>query len=323
MSIDASAVAVPVRRVALLGLLTRIALLLISPVLVLWALGLWGSAPRVTYADGAKQATCSMTFTAIAGRGTSEPRDYYAPMILRPNIAKNAWQADNRVCTQEMRIRLVIGFMAMIAGVGLFVVRRRLPGRWRSLREPPRASARFRAPTLAVVVVVVELVLGAVTFAIGQAAVPVQALPRRTARVPSALPAALTAVREKLEHLGYHQTSVSPYPMQFQGIAPTAETIVVIRLDKPNHRGIIELYFAHLDPTDTPAAAQAASIAWARLDGKQPTVMASNDWTLHLSSRHDALGWHDKTRDVFVLFRYEPAPALVSTSQLLRLLAAK
>jgi hypothetical protein len=327
MIVHASPSAAHVRPAAWLALGGRIALLLISSLLMLGGLALWVSVPTVSYADGVNQASCAATITAVAGGGTREPRDHYAASILRPNLAKTAWQSDDRACTQELRIRFVIGLMAVVAGVALFVLRRRLPGRFRSLRGPPRSPARFPMPRLALVVVVVELILGSVALAVGQSAGPAQALPQRTARIPSRLPAAVVAVRDTLERLGYRQTNVSPYPMQFEGIAPNADTLVVLRLDKPHARGIIQLYFAHLDRTDTPAAAQAASIAWARLDGKQPTVLADNDWILRLgegqASRQDALGWHDDTRDLFVLLRYEPAPQTLSPAQLLHLMSAR
>jgi hypothetical protein len=130
--------------------------------------------------------------------------------------------------------------------------------------------------------------------------------------------------RARLARLGYHQSQISPYADQFSGIAPTATDVATLTLEQQPRRGVIQLYFAHLNPQDSLSDAQAASIAWARQAG-QPNIDTAHDWTVSFpttarADHHDAIGWHDNTRDIFVIIRYARAPAL-TTQQLLVLLA--
>jgi hypothetical protein len=58
---------------------------------------------------------------------------------------------------------------------------------------------------------------------------------------------------------------------------------VTATLDKA-HFGVIQVFFVHLRDDDSPAAALAASVAWARQTGQVPTLSTSQLFRLLTSN---------------------------------------
>jgi hypothetical protein len=86
--------------------------------------------------DAFDTTTCRAGITALVGGGTTTSPDI---MNLHPpqmpyDATEQWWRSENAACVGHVRIQFAIGFLLLVGGVALFVVRRRLPGTVREAR---------------------------------------------------------------------------------------------------------------------------------------------------------------------------------------------
>ena len=310
------------------ALVVRCALLVVSLAMVVVGVLLLGSTTTVSYGVGnVDQASCRSTLTAPVGGGTSEPRNLYTELVLRPSAATELWSADNAQCVRQVRMAFAAGAMLVVGGIALFLLRRRLPGRVKDLRAEDEAAlgptrARkcrgFTRPMLVVICFEVILAGGLVVTA---ASKPASQVSETVARLPSPLPRTLVVVRERLERMGYHVTSISPYAQNFFGVAPTAPVQAYVNLGRRKGTGLVVLYYAQIGSDDTLAAAQDASLTWAKRS-LVSTTLAGNGWYTsrpyrYPSLQRDEIGWHHGTNEIFIIERVTPIATPTITSQAL------
>jgi hypothetical protein len=112
-------------------------------------------------------ASCERGFTALVNGGTAAPFAYRAydlnpsaesdPIIREverevaaaPAAWKQRWHEEDHACTYAVRRNFVIGSLCLAAGIAIFILRLRLPGRRRDLRtvqkgKEPDGTLAFR-----------------------------------------------------------------------------------------------------------------------------------------------------------------------------------
>jgi hypothetical protein len=137
-------------------LVVSLPLLIVGGVL-LFANGSWSY--RSTVAGDTKTAQCRPGITALVGGGTRSPFAYHAYDLNPSNepdptmraveqtVARDAaqfdkmWHEEQSACVRDVRYSFAAGTTMLLAGVALFVLRRRLPGSRRDMRRQGASTA--------------------------------------------------------------------------------------------------------------------------------------------------------------------------------------
>ena len=143
-------------------LVARVVILIASLILlIIGVVGLTAQAHTTytsTMAGSGTSASCERGFTALTGGGSASPFAYHAydlnpaaesdPIMrgVEASVAAHAsawkqrWHQEDHACVNAIRRNFAIGSFGCLVGFALFVLRLRLPGRRRDLRDSRTAD---------------------------------------------------------------------------------------------------------------------------------------------------------------------------------------